>query len=228
MVLSIYQTRVFYCLEPRLSVPRTSVITSGCQSPARVSNIRHTPENYPWGSRFLRCAVRSGLKRKTDPVKSGGGFVGLAHTRRWQMPVLRRPILLQLLRFALLLEIKLMGRLASFLSHQAFCFYLLLRLHRARIARTQIICYNSCRIIFLTELLTWNFSFLFSLVKSSKYFATSFNSRQQVCTLVACLQVWCGLLNHNCFACLCVVATGNQGMYIVVQIKEGSELLNHE
>ncbi len=98
-----------------------------------------------------------------------------------------------------------------------------------RIARTQIICYHSSRIIFLTELLlTWNFSFLFSLVKSSKYFATSFNSKQQVCTLVACLQVCCGLLNHNCFACLCVVATGNQGMYIVVQIKEGSELLNHE
>jgi hypothetical protein len=52
------------------------------------------------------------------------------------MPVLRRPILLQLLRFALLLEIKLMGPLAAFLSHQAFCFYLLLLLHRERIART--------------------------------------------------------------------------------------------
>jgi hypothetical protein len=81
--------------------------------------------------------------------------------------VLRRPILLQLLRFALLLEIKLMGPLAAFLSHQAFCFYLLLLLHRERIARTHIISYHSSRSIFLTELLTWNFSFLFSLVKSS-------------------------------------------------------------
>jgi hypothetical protein len=98
--------------------------------------------------------VRGGLEKKTDPVKSGGVFVGLAHTRRWRMPVLRRPILLQLLRFASLLEIKLMGPLAGFLSHQAVCFSLLLLLHRERIARTQIICYHSSRIIFLTELLT--------------------------------------------------------------------------
>lgn len=84
------------------------------------------------------CGVWSGAgpRKRTDPVKSDGGFVGLAHTRRWRMPVLRRPILLQLLRFALLLEIKLMGPLAAFLSHQAFCFYLLLLLHRERIART--------------------------------------------------------------------------------------------
>ncbi len=130
------------------------MITSGRPTPARVSNIRHAPENYPWGSRFLRCVVRGGLEKKTDPVKSGGVFVGLAHTRRWRMPVLRRPILLQLLRFASLLEIKLMGPLAGFLSHQAVCFSLLLLLHRERIARTQIICYHSSRIIFLTELLT--------------------------------------------------------------------------
>jgi hypothetical protein len=78
------------------------------------------------------------------------------------MPVLRRPILLQLLRFALLLEIKLMGPLAAFLSHQAFCFYLLLLLHRERICKnTNYLLSFSSRIIFLTELLTWNFSFLF-------------------------------------------------------------------
>jgi hypothetical protein len=115
--------------------------------------------------------VRGGLKKETDPVKSGGGFVGLAHARRWRMPVLRRPILLQLLRFALLLEIKLMGPLASFLSHQAFCFYLLLLLHRERaLQEHKIICYHSSRIIFLTALLTWNFFFSFFSCKILEVF----------------------------------------------------------
>ncbi len=68
VVLSIYQTRVFDCLEPRISILRTSKITSGCPTPPPGFLISATHLKISRGGHGS-CGLWSGAGRRRRPTR---------------------------------------------------------------------------------------------------------------------------------------------------------------